>query len=89
MQTGVRIKAHAALIAILFPRQQNQIGQDLVAKNSPPPGNRVRPPNPVSAPGRWFHFNRRFQFLNTLKEFPTLPRRQRFHLLQKVIRTHP
>jgi hypothetical protein len=38
---GKEKKVHAALKALLFPRQKNQIRQNLVAKNSTPPGRRL------------------------------------------------
>src|SRR5208337_2492858 len=87
-QTGVRVKVHAGLVALLFPRQQDQIGQNLVAKNSPPPSRSVGPANRAFASGRRFHFQRRFQLVDALEEFPTLPWRQGLHVLQYFIRAH-
>jgi len=87
-QTGIRVRAYAALVPLLFPRQQNQIGQNPVARNSTTPSRRIGPANRAFAPGRRFYFQRRFQFVDALKEFPTLPRRQSLHVLQHFIRAH-
>lgn len=84
-QAAVRIQVHAMLIALLFARQQHQIRQNLVAENSLPPGSRVRPPNPAMPLDNRL---RRFQFMDTIKEFPALPRRQRLDLFQNIMCAH-
>jgi hypothetical protein len=87
-QTRVRVNAHADLVTFLLPRHQNQIRQDFVAKNSVPPGGSIRPANPAFAFAIRLRVNGCFQFVDALKEFPALSRRQCLHLLQNFIRTH-
>jgi hypothetical protein len=87
-QTGVRVEAHAALIALLFPRQHYQIGQNLVAKYSTPPSRGVGPANRAPTFGRRLHIQRQFQFVDASKELPPLAGRQGLHVLQYFIRAH-
>lgn len=84
-QAAIRVKAHAVLIALFFPRQQNQIGQKLVAKNSSAPGCRVRPSNPAVL---FDHRLRCFEFVNKVEEFPALPQWECLNLFQYLMRAH-
>jgi antitoxin (DNA-binding transcriptional repressor) of toxin-antitoxin stability system len=87
-QAGIRVEAHEALVAFRLPRQQNQIGQNIVAKNSTPSGSSVGPANPAFSSGRWWRLDLCFQLVDAVKELPTLAWRQCLHLLQYFICTH-
>jgi len=88
-QTGVRKCAHAALLVpFFFARQKNEVWQHFVSKDSAPSRSRVRPANPASPFAGRLRCNRRFQLVDAVEEFPTLPRRQCLHLLQNFIRAH-
>jgi hypothetical protein len=87
-QTRVRVNAHADLVTFLLARQQNQIRQDFIAKDFAPPSGSIRPANLAFAFAIRLQVDRCFQFVDALKEFPALLRRQCLHLLQNLIRTH-
>jgi hypothetical protein len=69
-------------------RDDHQIRQDSVAEDSAPPSGSIRPANPALAFAFRLRVNRCFQFVDAVKELPTLSRRQCLHLLQNLIRTH-
>ena len=87
-QTRVCVEAHAPLITLLLPRQQNQIGQHFIAENSASARCGIRPANRALAWRRRWRANRSFQFVDTFKEPPTFTRRQGFDLFQHFIRAH-
>ena len=84
-QAAIRVKIHAASIALIFARHENQIGQEFIAKDPAPPGRCVRPPDPARPMDNRLGD---FQFMNAGEKPPALPRRQCLNPFQNVLCAH-